>query len=287
MKLAFLGLGKMGVGIAANLLRAGHQLGVWNRSPGKADPLVAAGAAEAATPREACEGADAVFTMVADDAALMSVLEGPDGLLAGLPRGAIHVSQSTIAVATAERMGELHAERGQVLVSAPVFGRPAAAEAGQLWVVAAGPEDALATLAPLFEAIGRATYGVGAHAPCANLVKLAGNFMILANTEVMAEAMRLAERGGVDRKALLEVLQGTLFNGNYYNIYGPLVAEQRWRPAGFSAPLGLKDMRLAGEAAEGVGASLPVLEIVKQHLAEVIAREGEDIDVAGLAAILP
>jgi 3-hydroxyisobutyrate dehydrogenase-like beta-hydroxyacid dehydrogenase len=276
----------MGSGIAASLIRAGHELRVWNRSPEKAGPLVTQGATHAATPREAAEGADAAFTMVADDNALMQVLEGPEGLLEGLAPDAIHISQSTISVAAADRIAALHATRGQHLVSAPVFGRPAVAEAGQLWVVTAGPQAALDRAQHLFEAIGRAVLPVGETPSAANLVKLCGNFMILATAEAMGEAMLLAEKGGVPRTRLLEILQGTLFDAPIYKIYGPLIAEQRWRPAGFAAPLGLKDMRLAGEAAESVGASLPLLQIVKDHLADAIAREGGDIDVAALASSL-
>ena len=167
-----------------------------------------------------------------------------------------------------------------------MFGRPAVAEAGQLWIVTAGPAAALETCAPLFETIGRAIFPVGDTASATNLVKLCGNFMILATTEAMGEAMHLSERGGVPRARLLEVLQGTLFDAPIYRIYGPLVAEQRWRPAGFSAPLGLKDMRLAGEAAESVGATLPILQIVKDHLSDVIEREGGDVDVAALASAI-
>jgi len=284
MKTAFLGLGMMGSGIAGNLLRAGHQVAVWNRSPAKADALVAAGATLAATPREAAEGADVAFTMVADDDALIGMLEGEHGLLAGLPSGAIHVSQSTISVAAADHIAARHALHHQHFVSAPVFGRPAVAEAGQLWIVTGGPPAALETCAPLFDTIGRAVFPVGDTASAANLVKLCGNFMILATTEAMGEAMSLSERGGVPRTKLLEVLQGTLFDAPIYKIYGPLVAEKRWRPAGFSAPLGLKDMRLAGEAAEAVGATLPILQIIKDHLAEAIEREGSDVDVAALVS---
>ncbi len=282
MKLGFLGLGRMGAAIAANLVRAGHQVTVWNRSPGKADPLVALGAVLAASPRNAAEGADAVFTMLADDAALTDVLEGPDGILAGLSSGAIHISQSTISVAAADRIAALHAERGQKFVSAPVFGRPAVAEAGQLWIVAAGAPIALARLQPLFEIIGRVVRPVGDTPSAANLVKLAGNFMILGTTELLGEAMLLGEKGGVPRTKLLEVLLATLFDAPIYRVYGPLVAEQRFRPAGFTAPLGLKDMRLAGEAAEALGVAMPVLEIVKRHLADAITREGDDVDVAAL-----
>ncbi|MEI9926569.1 MAG: NAD(P)-dependent oxidoreductase [Sphingomonas sp.] len=274
----------MGAGIAANLVRAGHDVAVWNRSADKAAPLVAQGATRAATPREAAQRADAAFTMVADDAALAAVLEGPDGLLAGLPAGSIHVSHSTVSVAAADRIAALHAARGQRFVSAPVFGRPAVAEAGQLWIVAAGDPEALARARPWFEAIGRSVFAVGDTPSAANLVKLCGNFMILATTELLGEAMLLGEKGGVPRARLLEVLQGTLFDAPVYKVYGPLVAEQRYRPAGFAAPLGLKDMRLAGEAAAALGVSMPVLEIVMDHLRAAIAREGDDVDVAALAS---
>lgn len=286
MKIAYLGLGQMGQAIAANLLRAGHELTVWNRSPGKADALVAEGAKLAATPRQAAEGARVAFTMLADDAALMGVIEGTEGLLAGLPKDALHISQSTISVDAAERIAMLHAERGQHLVSAPVFGRPAVAAAGQLWIVAAGAAPALRRAKPLFEAIGRSVYKVGDTPSAANLVKLCGNFMILGTTELMGEAMLLAERGGVPREKLLEVLRGTLFDAPLYAIYGPLVAERKFRPAGFSAPLGLKDMRLTGEAADALGATLPILQIVKDHLADAIAREGDDVDVAALVSAI-
>lgn len=286
MKIAFIGLGRMGAGIAANLLRAGHELSVWNRSPDKAAALVEQGALNAATPREAADGAEIAFTMVADDAALLQVLEGEDGLLAGLAEGAVHVSMSTVSVAVAERVAALHAGRGQHLVSAPVFGRPAVAEAGQLWIVAGGAPEALDRVQPLFETIGRATFPVGDKASAANLVKLCGNFMILANVEAMGEAMSLAERGGVSRAQLLETLAGTLFDGTVHKIYGPLIAEERYRPAGFGAPLGLKDMRLTGDAAATLGVPMPLLEILKDHLAETIAREGDDIDVAGMAGTI-
>lgn len=286
MKIAFLGLGQMGQGIAANLLRAGHQVTVWNRSPGKADALVAEGAKLAATPRQAAEGARVAFTMVADDAALLGVLEGTEGLLAGLPKDAVHISMSTISINAADRIAMLHAEQGQHLVSAPVFGRPAAAAAGQLWIVAAGAASALRRAKPLFDVIGRAVHKVGDTPSAANLVKLCGNFMILGTAELLGEALLLAERGGVPRARMLEVLQGTLFDAPIYAIYGPLIAGRKFRPAGFSAPLGLKDMRLTGEAADALGATLPVLQIVKDHLAEAIAREGDDVDVAALVSAI-
>lgn len=286
MKLGFLGLGQMGAHIAANLLKAGHELHVWNRSPGKAESLVAQGAILAASPREAVEGADAVFTMVADDNALAAVMESEDGLLASLAPGALHISQSTVSVAAADRAAALHAERGQRFVSAPVFGRPAVAEAGQLWIVAGGAPQDIDSAQPLFDAIGRTVFRVGETPSAANLVKLAGNFMIMSTVEAYGEALALAERGGVARDKALEVFAGTIFDGTIHKIYGPMIAEQRYRPAGFAAPLGLKDMRLAGEAAATVGQPMPLLELLKTHLAETVATEGEDVDVTGLAATI-
>ncbi len=286
MKLGFLGLGQMGAGIAANLLKAGHELHVWNRSPEKAGPLVAKGAVLARSPREAAEGADAIFSMIADDAALATVMEGEDGLLAGLPAGALHISHSTISVAAADRAAGLHVERGQRFVSAPVFGRPPVAEAGQLWIVAAGASDAIDAAQPLFDVIGRTVFRVGGTPSAANLVKLAGNFMIMSTVEAYGEAMALAERGGVPRDRMLEVLSGTIFDGTIHKIYGPMIAEQRYRPAGFAAPLGLKDMRLAGEAAATVGQPMPLLDLLKAHLTETVATEGEDVDVTAMAATI-
>ncbi|MET0307639.1 MAG: NAD(P)-dependent oxidoreductase [Sphingomonas sp.] len=286
MKLGFLGLGQMGAGIASNLLKAGHELQVWNRSPEKADALIAAGATLAATPRDAAAGADAVFTMLADDAAVLGVVEGEAGLLASLPAGALHISHSTISVAASERIAALHAERGQRYVAAPVFGRPAVAAAGQLWIVASGEAGAIDAAQPLFDAIGRTVFRVGDTPSAANLVKLAGNFMILSTVEAYGEAIALAERGGIARETLVEVLTGTIFDGTIHKIYGPLVAEQRYRPAGFAAPLGLKDMRLAGEAAETLGVTMPLLDLLKTHLAETVATEGSDVDITAMAATI-
>jgi 3-hydroxyisobutyrate dehydrogenase-like beta-hydroxyacid dehydrogenase len=286
MKLGFLGLGQMGAGIASNLLKAGHELQVWNRSPEKADALVAQGATLAATPRDAASGTDAVFTMLADDAAVLGVVGGEDGILAGLPAGALHISHSTISVAASERIATLHAEHGQRYVAAPVFGRPAVAAAGQLWIVASGAAAAIDAAQPLFDAIGRTVFRVGDTPSAANLVKLAGNFMILSTVEAYGEAITLAERGGIARETLVEVLTGTIFDGTIHKIYGPLVAEQRYRPAGFAAPLGLKDMRLAGEAAETLGVTMPLLDLLKLHLAETVKTEGSDVDITAMAATI-
>jgi 3-hydroxyisobutyrate dehydrogenase-like beta-hydroxyacid dehydrogenase len=278
MKIAFIGLGNMGAAIAANLLNARHELTVWNRSPAKANALVKAGAVLAATPKDAAAGRQVVLTMLADDAALEGVLCGPDGLLEGLPAGALHVSMSTIGVATAEKLGGWHAARGQHFMCAPVFGRPDAASAAKLFIVTAGSPADAETAAPLLRAVGQRIFHVGDDPSAANLVKLCGNFMILATIETMAEAMTLAQKGGVPKKQLLEVLTGSLFDAPVYRNYGTALVEERFEPAGFAAPLGLKDMRLVAQSAETHRVPMPLLNILRDHLLQTIGAGGERSD---------
>lgn len=278
MKVGLIGLGQMGSAMASNLLKAGHDVTVWNRSTGKADALVDAGATEVATPAEAAQG-EVVMTMLADDHAVEAVVYG-DGGIVGAP--ALHISHSTISVALADRLTADHPEV-QGYISAPVFGRPVAAQSAKLFIVAAGPSPQIDRCEPLFDAIGQRLFRVGERPSAANLVKLSGNFMIMAAVEAMAEAMSLAERGGVDRHALLEVLTGTLFGAPVYQTYGEILVNDRFRPAGFAAPLGLKDMNLADAAATASRVPMPLLGIIRDHLRAAIAQEGEAIDWAGAA----
>ncbi|WP_314372511.1 NAD(P)-dependent oxidoreductase [Sphingomonas paucimobilis] len=277
MKIGFIGLGQMGAAMASNLVQAGHDVTVWNRSPDKTEPLVAAGATRAERPVDAAQG-DVVMTMLADDAALETVVFGTDGI-AGAP--ALHIGHSTISLALADRLADTAGPSGYV--SAPVFGRPPAAAAGKLFVVAAGDDAALDRCEPLFEVIGQRVFRIGEKPSAANLVKLSGNFMIMAAVEAMAEAMTLAEKNGVDRATLLEVLTGTLFGSPIYQTYGEILVEDRFRPAGFTAPLGLKDMSLVDAAATHAAVPMPLLGIVRDHLRGAIAQEGRDIDWAGIA----
>jgi 3-hydroxyisobutyrate dehydrogenase-like beta-hydroxyacid dehydrogenase len=278
MRIGFIGLGQMGAAIAGNLLKAGHELVVWNRTPEKAGPLVAAGARQAERPADSA-ATDIVFTMLADDHAVEKVTFGEDGLLSA-GSGATHVSMSTISLALAERLAEAH--RGNY-VSAPVFGRPAAAEAAKLFVVAAGAQEQIDKCRPLFDAIGQRTFVVGDRPSEANIVKLCGNFMIMSVVESLAEAMTLAGAHGVARDKLLDVLTGTLFGAPIYQTYGALLVEGRYRPAGFTAPLGLKDMNLVSSAATEALVPMPLLSLVRDRLLSTIAREGGDIDWAGVA----
>jgi len=283
MRIGFLGLGNMGAAIAANLKRASHEVTVWNRSADKARPLVELGATLAATPKAAAADRDVVFTMLADDAALDSVMTGVDGLIAGLKPGALHVSMSTIAVATAERLAATHRAQGQGFLCAPVFGRPEAAQAAKLFVVAAGDPADLRTAGPLLRVIGQRVFEVGTTPSAASLVKLCGNFMILSAIEAMGEAVALAAKGGVAKQQLLEVLTGTLFDSPVYRTYAAILAADGFRPAGFAAPLGLKDMRLVGQSAEALRVPMPLLSLLRDHLLQTIAQQGEDIDWSAIA----
>jgi 3-hydroxyisobutyrate dehydrogenase-like beta-hydroxyacid dehydrogenase len=283
MKIGFIGLGQMGAAIAANLVGARHDVIVWNRSAAKAQPLTQAGAMLAASPKAAATGREVVFTMLAEDAVLEAVLEGDQGVYAGLDAGALHVSMSTIAVATADRVAAAHRARGQHFLCAPVFGRPAAAAAAKLFVVAAGDPDDLQTASALFGAISQRVFYLGKTPSTASLVKLCGNFMILSAIEALGEAMALAEKGGIARQQLLEVLTGTLFDAPVFKTYGEILAQGKFKPAGFAAPLGLKDMRLVGQSAETLAVPMPLLSLLRDHLLQVIAQEGKDVDWSAIA----
>jgi 3-hydroxyisobutyrate dehydrogenase-like beta-hydroxyacid dehydrogenase len=285
MRIGFIGVGNMGAAIAANLLRARHEVAIWNRSADKARPLVDAGATLADSPRSAAADRDVVFTMLADDAVLESVLGGENGLLAGLRAGALHISMSTIAVATADRVAATHLGRGQHFLCAPVFGRPEAAAAAKLFIVAAGADADFQLASPLFTAISQRVFYLGSSPSAANLVKLCGNFMILSAIEALGEAMALAEKGGVAKQQLVEVLTGTLFDAPVYRTYGTILAEERFTPAGFAAPLGLKDMRLVGQSAESLRVPMPLLSLLRDHLLQTIAQEGEGIDWSAIAQV--
>jgi 3-hydroxyisobutyrate dehydrogenase-like beta-hydroxyacid dehydrogenase len=285
MEIGFIGIGQMGRGMAANLLAAGHRLRVYNRSPDKLAPLLEQGAQAASTPREAAAGAELVFTMLADDAALEAVCAGEAGLFAGLGKGAIHVSSSTISVALARRLEAEHAARGQRLLGAPVFGRPDAAAAAQLFVVAAGPAEDLSRAQPALEAIGQRLFVMGEAPWMAHLVKLAGNFLIAATIEMLGEAFALIRKNGVKPEAFLDFLSNSLFAAPVVRNYGRIIVEERFKPAGFRLPLGLKDVKLALAAAEGAEMPLPLASLLRDHFLTLLAQGGADLDWSALAAL--
>ena len=284
MKVGFIGLGNMGAGMAANLLAAGHEVTVYNRSPGKMQALVERGAHAAAQVAGAC-GGDAVITMLSDDAALEGVVFGEKGVLDSSSAGAIHVSMSTISVALSERLGAAHAAAGQRFVSAPVFGRPEAAAAAKLFIVAAGAPDAVAACLPLFEAIGQKTFPIGDAPPAANLVKLSGNFLIASVIEGLGEAIALVGKAGVDRHRYLDLLTSTLFTAPVYKTYGALIVEQTFEPAGFAAPLGQKDIRLTLAAAETLRVPMPLASLLRDRFLTLLAHGGEALDWSAIGRL--
>jgi 3-hydroxyisobutyrate dehydrogenase-like beta-hydroxyacid dehydrogenase len=286
MKIGFVGLGQMGSGIAANLLKAGHELSVYNRSAGKAEALVAQGATLAKTPAAAAQG-DVVFTMLADDSAVETTIFGENGILGALKPSAIHVSCTTISVKLSEKLTEAHAKAGQRYVAAPVFGRPDAAAAAKLFVAAAGEAQALKDIAPLFDVIGQRTYVISDKPSAANLVKLSGNFLLASVIESLGEAMALVSKGGIDRHVYLDLLTSSLFSAPVYKTYGALIADQKFSPAGFAAPLGQKDIRLALSAAEALSVPMPLASLLRDRFLTLMANGGDKLDwsaIAGLAA---
>jgi 3-hydroxyisobutyrate dehydrogenase-like beta-hydroxyacid dehydrogenase len=284
MKVGFIGLGNMGTGMAANLIKAGHEITVYNRTAAKMQALIAQGARAAANAAEACRG-DAVITMLSDDGAVEGIAFGDKGVISGLGKGAIHISMSTISVALSERLMEAHAQAGQHFVSAPVFGRPDAAAAGKLFIVSAGGPDALKASMPIFEALGQKTFSMGDRASAANLVKLSGNFLIASVIEALGEAMSLVHKAGIDRRQYLDLLTSTLFNAPVYKTYGGLIADQKFTPAGFAAPLGHKDMRLTLAAAETLRVPMPLASLLHDRFLTLLARGGEALDWSAIARL--
>jgi len=284
MDIGFVGLGNMGSGMAANLLKAGHQVTAYNRSQDKVDALAGRGVRRAPTVAEAC-GGQVVVSMLANDDAVDAVTFGAEGILATLSAGAVHVSCSTISVALAARLSAAHADAGQRFAAAPVFGRPEAAEAAKLFVVAAAEPAVLQTVSPIFDAIGQRTFVVSDDPKAASLVKLSGNFLIASVIESLGEAMALVGKAGVDKLQYLDILTSTLFGSPVYATYGGLVAREEFEPAGFAATLGLKDIRLVLAAGEELQVPLPIASLLRDRFLTLLANGGGQLDWAAVGAL--
>jgi 3-hydroxyisobutyrate dehydrogenase-like beta-hydroxyacid dehydrogenase len=285
MKLGFIGLGRMGAAMAANLVKAGHDVSVFNRSPGKGSSLVELGAHEAVDVAGAC-GGNVVITMLADDDAASDIALRQGGLIDSLPKGAIHLSMSTISVALSKRLTQAHAKAGQRYVAAPVFGRPDAAAAAKLFIVAAGDAATIDVCQPLFRAMGQRTFPIGTEPSAANLVKLSGNFLMASAIEALGEAVALIGKAGIDRQAYIELLTSSIFNAPAYKTYGGLIAQGKFEPAAFAAPLGYKDIRLALAAAEGLRVPMPLASLLHDRFLRLFAQGGDHLDwsaIGGLA----
>jgi 3-hydroxyisobutyrate dehydrogenase-like beta-hydroxyacid dehydrogenase len=283
MKVGFIGLGGMGAAIARNIIAAGHQVTVWNRSPDALAAFAGTGAVVASRPEDALLG-DCLFSMLASDAAMRAV--GLDKqLLDGAAPGLIHVNLATVSTAFARQLAEAHAARGIGYVAAPVFGRPDAAAAAKLIVIAAGADKDIATVQPILEIIGRRVAVVGTAPEMANLFKIAGNFMLAAAIESMGEAVALVRKGGLDPAIFMEVLTNSLFAGPVYQGYGGAIVAQKYEPAGFKLHLGLKDVNLALAAAGELEVPLPLASMVHDHLVEAMASGLGDKDWSALASL--
>jgi len=283
MNLGFIGLGNMGSAIAGNLLKDGHQMLAWNRSPEAVGRLVALGARAASTPAEAMR-AEVVFSMLANDEVVEAVIVSSGALAAARP-GAIHVNLATVSVAFAERMEVLHEQHSVAYVAAPVLGRPDLAAAGGLAVLAAGAPDAVEKVRPLLALVGAHTWPLGERAHLANVVKIACNFSLASMIETLGEAGALAKAHGVEPAALYEVMTNTLFAAPAYKTYAALIAEERFEPAGFKLPLGLKDVRLALQAGEAKHVPLPVASLLRDHLLAAIAAGDSEKDWSALSQV--
>ncbi|MEN6335532.1 MAG: NAD(P)-dependent oxidoreductase [Phycisphaerales bacterium] len=284
MKVGFIGLGQMGAGMAANLLKAGHEVTVYNRTPEKTQPLVEQGAKPATGIADACEAA-AVFTMLSDDRALEDVAFGDDGILRHLPEGAIHISSSTISVDLSRRLEQAHRENGQHFVSATVFGRPDAAASAKLFVVAAGPAEQVQRCRPLFDAIGQKTFVIGEEAPAANVVKLAGNFLITTVIESLAESIALVRKSGIDQGAFVDFLTQSLFAAPVYRTYGDMIVAEKFEPPGFRLPLGYKDNHLLMQAAEQVSVPMPMASLIHDRFLAAMAQGLSEADWSSIARL--
>jgi 3-hydroxyisobutyrate dehydrogenase-like beta-hydroxyacid dehydrogenase len=284
-KIGFIGLGNMGRPMVMNLLKSGFKVKVYNRTPGKAKDVVAAGAEQVNRPSDVVTAGGIVITMVANDQALEDVVYGDDGFGEKLgPRG-IHLSMSTVSPETSRKLAAYHQQQGSDYVASPVFGRPEAAAARKLFVLSSGSREAKERVKPLQEALGQRVFDIGEESGSANVIKLGGNFMIMAAMEAMAESFNLAEKNGIDRKLAAEVYASTLFNCTVYKGYGEMIAKKMFEPAGFQLALGLKDCNLVLEEANATKTPMPLASLLHHRLLSSVAKGRENQDWSALTRI--
>jgi 3-hydroxyisobutyrate dehydrogenase-like beta-hydroxyacid dehydrogenase len=283
LEIGFVGLGAMGLPMAANLLAGGHRVTVWNRTQSRAEPLSSKGAAVALKAADTVRRGGVLVSMVADDAALAELVAGDAALAERLGDGGIHISMSTVAPATTRELAEVHRRVGSTMVAAPVFGRPDAAAAKRLWICVSGPAAAKAAAQPILEALGQRVFDFGEVTEAANVAKICGNFLIAAAMEAMGEAFVLAEKNGVDRSALATMLGQTLFACTVYQGYGGAIANRRHSPPGFRLPLGLKDVEIVLRSACEVNAPMPTASLLRDRFVHALAMGRADLDWSALA----
>lgn len=281
--IGFVGLGSMGLPMATNLIESGYKLRVYNRTAQKAQPLAQKGAEVANSPDEVVEPGGIVITSVANDQALEEVVLGENGILSKLGTDGIHLSMSTVSPAIAQKLAQLHQQQGSHYLGAPVFGRPDAVVARKLWICLSGNRAAKERVRPVLDKLGQGVFDFGEEAGAANVVKIAGNFLIISAIEAMAEAFTLAEKNGIERTQIANLFAQTLFACPIYQNYGNAIAQQQYEPAGFKLSLGLKDVTLALQTAQESQMPLPIASLLHDRLIAAVARGKGDIDWTGLA----
>ncbi|MDR3694818.1 NAD(P)-dependent oxidoreductase [Mucilaginibacter sp.] len=276
-KIGFIGLGHMGTPMAKNLLDAGYHLQVYNRTLSKIDELGEGAITMCNSPAGAADGASIVITMLSEDEVLKETVLGKSGILEKLQKGGVHISMSTISPDTAQLLSDAHKAAGSSYLASPVFGRPEAAAAKKLWICVSGDQHAKDLAKPVLENLGQGIVDFGEGA-AANVVKIAGNFMIMASMEMMAEAYTLAEKSGVDRLKVAEFFGSTLFNAPIFQNYGRLIANKQYEPVGFKSKLGLKDARLAFKLSQQTETPMPVVNTVHNRLLSAVAKGWGETD---------
>lgn len=281
----FIGLGRMGLPMAHNLLEAGYRLSVFNRTAARAEGLCARGATRAATPRAVAEQHAIVLSIVADDAALRAIALGDSGVLAGLTPGKIHVDMSTVSPDVSKELDRQYRAKGAHFVAAPVFGRPEAAAAATLWICPAGPPEAIERCRPVFESLGQGVIVVGTEPHLASCLKLVGNFFVVAAIETLGEALTLAEKSGLKSETVLALVKALLpvplFEG-----YGTRMARNEFSPPGFALRLGMKDVDLMRRLADQAESPLPLADVVHHNLLAALARGRGELDWGALITVI-
>lgn len=278
-------MGSMGSAMARNLVKAGHEVIVYNRTRSRAEEFPSLGARVAGAPAEAATGVDVVFTMLADDSSTEAVVFGPGGILSALIPGSTHICSSTISVALSRRLAKAHEENRQDYIAAPVFGRPEAALAAKLFLVVAGPRKQVERCQPLFEVLGQKTFVIGDDGPAAHVIKITGNFLISTVIEALAEGFSLVRKSGIKANQFLDVMTNSLFSAPVYKTYGALLASEKFEPPGFKLLLGLKDNRLVMAAAEQAAVPMPLASLVHDRFLAAIAQGLSESDWSAIAKV--
>ncbi len=284
-KICFIGTGNMGLPMATNLIRAGFAVRVYNRTPARALSIAALGAEIAPGVTAVAEPGGILVSMISDDLALEEI--ALSGVIDRLAHGGVHVSMSTVSPAAARRIARQHAALGVSYVAAPVFGRPEAAAARKLWICVSGPNEARRRVMPLLGALGQQVYDFGDDPGAANVVKLAGNFLIGSALEAMSEALALVEKNGIDRRRVVELMGQTLFACPVYQNYGRALAEERYEPAGFRLALALKDIELVLRTATSSTTPMPLASLLRDRMVSGVAKGRNELDwsVIGLGVM--